>query len=354
MKNIRFYKTIKPAVSCVRISAAGVLLLGAAALAAIAVNPGPPKLPWAGPTVTISEVDAPGSAVFGVAVDPATNTIYVASFVVDDQITNNAITVIDGRRCSATNASHCTPLARMTNVGPAPMWLTVDPSTHTLYVTNGQTPDYEENNTITVLNTSTCNANDTSGCGQMPAATFTVPGPLFNNDTNDFSIMALNTSTHTLYIGDAHDGPVSMINTATCNATTTSGCSMIPTTMVNGDGIALENSTHSVYVFDIIDQTASVFDGAHCNSTDQSACNQATTFALPYVPYIADADPITQTLYVTMPSGTEGTLGFVGLVDISACNSTIRSGCGANAPYLVKVGSLRFRRSSIRRQGPFT
>jgi hypothetical protein len=37
MKNIPFYKTIKPAVSRSRIAAAGVLLLGAAALAAVAV-----------------------------------------------------------------------------------------------------------------------------------------------------------------------------------------------------------------------------------------------------------------------------------------------------------------------------
>ena len=79
----------------------------AALLAAVAVNPKPPKLPWAVPTVTISEVDAPGSAVTGVAVDAATNTIYVASLVAGDQITNNTIAVIDGSRCSAMNASHC-------------------------------------------------------------------------------------------------------------------------------------------------------------------------------------------------------------------------------------------------------
>jgi len=53
MKNIRFHKTIKSAVSRLRIAAAGVLLLGAAALAAVAVNPNPPKLPWSVPTVNV-------------------------------------------------------------------------------------------------------------------------------------------------------------------------------------------------------------------------------------------------------------------------------------------------------------
>ena len=33
--------------------------------------------------------------------------------------------------------------------------------------------------------------------------------------------MALDATTHTLYVGDAHDGLVSMINTATCNAMNT-------------------------------------------------------------------------------------------------------------------------------------
>jgi hypothetical protein len=165
----------RPILSRLRLAGAGTLFFAAAALATTAMHP--PKLPWAVPTVEIS--DQPYSAVTGVAVDPATNTIYVASLVEGDQIEDSTITVIDGSRCSATNASRCTALARMTNVGPAPIWLTFDPATRTLYVTNGLTPDYDENNTVTVLDTRTCNAQNTSGCNQMPVATVTVPGPLF-------------------------------------------------------------------------------------------------------------------------------------------------------------------------------
>ena len=138
-----------------RLATAGVLLLGAAGLAATCGDH-PPRLPWAVPTVAIA--DNPYNAVTGVAVDPATNTIYVASLVAGDQIQDNTIAVIDGRRCSAMNASHCTRLAQLTHVGPAPFWLTFDPATRTLYVTNALTPDYDENNTITVLDTRTCNA----------------------------------------------------------------------------------------------------------------------------------------------------------------------------------------------------
>jgi hypothetical protein len=109
--------TSRPVLSRLRLAAAGTLVLAGAALAATLMQP--PKLPWAVPTVAIS--DNPYSAVTGVAVDPATNTIYVANLVAGDQIQDNTIAVIDGRRCSAMNASHCTRLAQMTNVGPGPV-----------------------------------------------------------------------------------------------------------------------------------------------------------------------------------------------------------------------------------------
>jgi len=112
--------------------------------------------------------------------------------------------------------------------------------------------------------------------------------------------------------------------------------------MTNGSQITLDSSTYSVYVGDDTNQAVSVFDGATCNSTDQSGCNQATTFAVPYNPGLSAADPITHTLYVPMTSG-EGTLGFAALVDVSACNGTVRSGCGVGSPHRVNVGSLPFQ-----------
>ena len=139
----------------------------------------PPKLPWAVPTVTVG--NAPG----GVAVDPATDTIYVTN--IDD----GTISVIDGRKCNARNASRCAPIATMTNAGllPPNFWITFDQTSGTLYVTNGLTATGDDGNTITVLNGRTCNARNTSGCGQTPAATVTVPGVFFNQETEAFSIL---------------------------------------------------------------------------------------------------------------------------------------------------------------------
>jgi hypothetical protein len=64
MKNQQFFNSINTGMSHLRIAAASVLVLGAAALAAIVVNPNPPKLLWAVPTVAV------GLNPVGVDIDP--------------------------------------------------------------------------------------------------------------------------------------------------------------------------------------------------------------------------------------------------------------------------------------------
>jgi DNA-binding beta-propeller fold protein YncE len=320
----------RPSSSRLRIAAAGTLVLAGAALAATLMQP--PKLPWAVPTVTVG--NAPG----GVAVDPVTDTIYVAN--VDD----GTISVIDGRRCNARNASHCAPIATMTNAGLVPpnFWITFDQTSGTLYVTNGLTATGDDGNTITVLNGRTCNARNTSGCGQTPAATVTVPGVFFSQETEAFSLLALDASNHTLYAGDANDGPVSMVNTATCNAMNTSGCSQVPSTMANGDATAIDYSNHSVYVTNFNDNTVSVFNGTTCNATTQSDCTQFSVAPLPagFFPAGGNVEETTHTLYVPLAADT-GILGYTAVIDGSTCNGTNQSGCG-NTPHLVQVGSGPF------------
>jgi hypothetical protein len=132
-----------------------------------------------------------------------------------------------------------------------------DQTTNTLYV-----PVLNDNsNTIAVFDTRTCNARNLSGCGQTPATT-AVPGVLLSAST---ALLALDPATHSLYVGDGDDGPVSVVNTATCNGTITSGCSQPATaTSTNGDSITVDRSNHSVYVGQILNGLVSVFDGRLC------------------------------------------------------------------------------------------
>ncbi len=319
----------RPRLFRLRLAAAGILFLAAAGLAATAAMH-PPTLPWAVPTVKV------GKAPIGVAVDRATNTIYVANSG------DNTVSVIDGSTCNATDASHCSPIAKLTHVGPSPIALAFDHTTGTLYVTDGLKRNGDDGNTIAVLNGRTCNARDTSGCGQLPAAIVTVPGVFFNQEFGTLAVLALDPSNHTLYAGDANDGPVSMVNTATCNAMNTSGCTQTPSTMANGDGIAIDYSNQSVYVTNFNDGTVSVFNGATCNATTQSDCTQFSVAPLPagFFPNGGNIEQTTHTLYVPLTADTD-ILGYTAVIDGSTCNAIDHSGCGAT-PHLVQVGSVPF------------
>jgi len=168
----------------------------------------------------------------------------------------------------------------------------------------------------------------TSGCGQTPA-TVTVPGLVAQ--------VALDTATHTLYIGDASEGPVSFINTATCNGTNTAGCTQTPTTTAtSGDNITVDPANHSVYVTDFVDGTLSVFNGATCNAGNTSGRGQtAGPFIGPGNGVPGVVDDSTHTVYLAV--GGSGALDSVAMIDGSTCNGTVSSGCG-NTPATVQVG----------------
>src|SRR5205085_10279088 len=134
-----------------------------------------------------------------IAVDPARHTIYVAN-ALDD-----TVSVIDSNKCNSKNSSLCTTIATIT-VGPVPFYLAFDPTTDTIYATL-LGPDFD-NNTVAVINGATCNATNTSGCGQTPA-TVTVP---------DAFLMAhaLDVAASRADLGDLNDCPFPIIVTSTC------------------------------------------------------------------------------------------------------------------------------------------
>lgn len=313
----------RPRLSRLRLAAAGILFVAAAALATTAAMR--IKLPWAAPIIRV------GTLPSTVEVDLATNTIYVPNPA------DNTISVIDGSRCDATNTSHCKPIGTMTNVGFGPVWVTFDRSTRTLYVTDASNESGGDGNQIAVLNVANCNAQDTSGCSQPPVALVTV------GDTGngvDVAITALDAHLHTLYVGDVNFGPLSMINTATCNALQTSGCSQVATSTATGLGIAIDRSNHSVYVSNLATDSLYVFNGVTCNADTQSDCSAVSVAQLPagYLPYQPDIDPTTHSVYLPLFAET-AVLGFAAVIDGSTCNGIDHSGCGLT-PRLVETGSL--------------
>jgi len=217
-------------------------------------------------------LDVPDGNPVGIAVDAATDTVYVATDTISGP---NLISVFNGATCNASDRLGCTQAAAVLSVGDsggAGIDLAIDDSTDTLYVTNNPYAD-PTGNAVYVFNAATCNATDTAGCGQTPA-TVTVG--------NDPAGLAVDRSTDTIYAvvhaeGD-YPASVAVINGATCNGSNPSGCNQTPAMSPAGLGalgVAVDPRTQKLYVTNLQDTSVSVINGATCNSHNTSDCGHA-------------------------------------------------------------------------------
>ena len=256
------------------------------------------------------------------SVDSSTHTLYAGNSA------RPRIDVIDTATCHAGKLSGCKPVAhiptphREANLSP------VDRKTHTLYASDPFA------NTISVINIAHCDATDTSGCSAA-APTITVgpgPGPPVVDD-----------ATHTLYApeGANDSNQVAVVNTSTCNANHTSGCGQTPATVTVAKGtfaIALSGATDTVYAAGSgfgaarLGHTVAVIDGSTCNGHDHSGCGHpAATITVGLAPVGLDVNDHTHTLYVA--NNANGDLpGTVSVVSTTACNGTHTAGCAGRKP----------------------
>jgi DNA-binding beta-propeller fold protein YncE len=96
------------------------------------------------------------------AVSAKTDTVYAPSFT-----TGDTVAVINGATCNGTDHSGCGHLAATVNVGLYPFGIAVDDATQTVYVANNTNGDSA--GTVSVINGATCNGSDPAGCnGTMP------------------------------------------------------------------------------------------------------------------------------------------------------------------------------------------
>jgi YVTN family beta-propeller protein len=213
-------------------------------------------------------------------------------------------------------------------VGNGPEAVAVDQATHTAYVGNSNV------NTVSVINTATCNATVRSGCGQMPP-TITVGLGAVDD--------AVDQATDTIYVATNGTDTVAMIDGKTCNADVTSGCAQ-PAKLItvgNGpNGVAVDEQTDTVYVSNAGGDTISVIDGATCNANVTSGCDQkpptVTVGVAPGVPAVNEA---TKTVYVPIAPPTGN--GTIAVIDAATCNATDAAGC-SQAPRTIPIGPNSF------------
>jgi DNA-binding beta-propeller fold protein YncE len=160
-------------------------------------------------------------------------------------------------------------------------------------------------NTVSVINAATCNAQNTSGCNQTPPTVAVNDSPYgLAVDEHTNTVYVANTGNEIFQTGYANlTSSVSIINGAACNATRTSGCGQTPTSVRVGGlpwDVAVDPATNGVYVTSIVDSDVAVINGAACNGQITSDCSPRVIPAKPGGwPSDIGLDHASGTMYVT-------------------------------------------------------
>ena len=255
-----------------------------------------------------------GLSPVAIAIDQASDSVYVANVGI---IANgDTVSVIDGATCNGTQSSGCGQVQTIT-VGEGPNWIALDSGTHTAYTAN-LTDD-----SVSVINTATCNATVTSGCDQKTSTVHVGANPW---------ALSIDQKLHSVYVANNWDDTVSVLNAATCNATVTSGCHAAPPTVQVGgapQALLAEPTTGTLYAANELDSTVSVVNLATCNAATTSGCRSVPLTADVSKPFLnpptkltggVAVDGSTKTVYVAnLGAGT------VSVVNSATCNAAQRS-----------------------------
>lgn len=271
--------------------------------------------------------DPDGPIAFGV--NEETNTIYVANCgntCSGGPVTSDQVSVINGATCNANDTSGCSQVLPTVRVGPLPSSAAVDPTTDTIYVTN------DASDTVSVIDGATCNGSVHSGCDQHPATITVGTAPNW---------IALDPANHSAYAADQGNNgvgsAVSVLNTATCNATDRTGCNQKAPTVPVGTqpwALTVDQALHTVFVINNWDDTISAINTTTCSATDGSGCTQQPpTSQVGQGPQAIGLDPATGTLYVA--NFVDNT---VSVVDASDCDASNYRGC-RDVPLSATVGA---------------
>jgi DNA-binding beta-propeller fold protein YncE len=277
-----------------------------------------------------------GGGVNAIAVDAAVHTAYVSNG------NTNTVSMLNTSTCNASSLQGCTNALPTATVGVSPSGVAVDSQTHTVYVANVGSG---KSGTVSVIDATTCNAMQSSGCTKLK--TLQVPG---GNPVG----FAINQATDTLYVATLTSSGtdiVSVFNGATCNASQSTGCTQTPAVIHVGNSggssgsrllLAVNQTTNTIYATNIVGDpyvgnSVFVINGATCDAKNTSGCNQVpATITAGNNPWGIAIDEATDTVYTANVTGGEGP-GTVSVINGATCNGTTTAGCG-QTPTMVQTG----------------
>ena len=163
----------------------------------------------------LATVPADGSGVQPrIALDPLNGTLYKT--VAAPTAGSGTVALVNAKTCNAVDATGCAAHRATIRGGPEPTAVTADPAASTLHVTNGP-------GAVSMIDMARCNVSSVRACTQFPAA-FPTAFPV----GTDPQQIVVSPAMHTVYVLNSGSGNVSVINSATCNATDTRGCPRNP------------------------------------------------------------------------------------------------------------------------------
>jgi DNA-binding beta-propeller fold protein YncE len=261
--------------------------------------------------------------------NPKTSTVYIPVQCTTSSCATpeHVVDIVNAAKCNASVISGCRVVARA-EAGKGPTAAALDQRTDTLYVTDGA-------GTVTVVNGARCNAHVTSGCAR----------PLATIKTGGFPVAAaFNPRTRTVYVASPA-GQVFVIDAARCNTVTTAGCGK-PVKMVKDplgpDAVDVNVATNTVYAANGGSNgngdTVSVINGATCNGSTGTGCGQTPpTVKVGANPFWDVVDQATNTVYVA--NYDDGT---VSVINGATCNATVTSGCRTTPPAVTTGAGASF------------
>jgi DNA-binding beta-propeller fold protein YncE len=272
----------------------------------------------------IATVTTGGGFTVAGAIDPVTQTLYVASL-------KGAVFAVDIARCNAATTSGCHQHVKKITDRRDPAAVAVDVATDTVYAANAGPNGNGSGDTLSVIDGAQCNGNDGRGCDRAPRTIKVGSNPEW--DTVD-------QATNTVYVANYNDGTVSVINGARCHATTGAGCARPAKTVAAGAGagfVAIDDHRHTLFVVDGGDDTVAAINTDRCTGAHPGGCpnlapaQQASSNQDPGYAQFPDQlalMPRSGSAYLVNVGGSK----VMAVTDVSGCDATNTSACRHDAP----------------------